>query len=127
MKKSVVSIRAAIVAGLLTAVAVPAVSAYSDNVPNYGQSGKTVADPSPAAAGAQGNGNGVGRPDYWGGCRGIHGVENPGQGLGNGLNGGNGVGTGNGNAYGLDKEWKQCPADQSEDVEGTSYSMPETR
>lgn len=127
MKTSGLFVRAAIVTGLLAAVTVPAANALTDNTPNYGQSGKTLADPSPAAAGAQGNGNGVGRPDYWGGCRGIHGVENPGQGLGNGLNGGSGVGSGNGNAYGLDKEWKQCPAGDEDVVEGTSYSMPETR
>lgn len=122
MKTTSLITRVVVATALLGAVAVPAANAFSDNVPNYGNSGKTVADPSPA--GGQGNGNGVGRPDGWGGCRGIHGGDNPGQGLANGLNGGNGGG--NGNAYGHDKPWKDCGAGD-EEVEGVSYSLPVTR
>lgn len=118
MKKVSVITRAAIVTGLLAAVAVPAANAYSDNA-NLGQSLDVRQDDGAAA-----NSNGNGRPDYWGGCRGVHGGDNPGQGLENGLAGGLHNGSGNGEAKGWDKEWKQC---ESSAVAGTSVDLPETR
>lgn len=120
MKKVSVITRAAIVTGLLAAVAVPAANASSDNA-NLGNSADVHQD-----GGASANANGVGRPDYWGGCRGVHGGANPGEGLGNGLTGGFHTGMGNGAANGWDKDWKDCsPA--PEDVAGTSVDLPATR
>ncbi|MFM7872590.1 MAG: hypothetical protein ACKPBG_13055 [Actinomycetota bacterium] len=69
MKKFSVITRAAIVTSLLAAVAVPAANAASDNEPNLGNS-------------AQSANSNSSRNDYWGGCNGVHGVDNPGQGEG---------------------------------------------
>lgn len=106
MKKITVITRAAIVSGLLAAVAVPAANAYSENA-NLGSSVGVRQD-----GGASANSNGVGRPDYWGGCRGVHGDANPGQGNGP-------VGGFNGQGNGPDKS---C---ESSGVAGAT--VPETR
>ena len=124
MKTSSLITRAVIVTGFLAAVAVPAANAVSDNTPNYGNSGKSVADPSPAASNNENNGNafGNGGRGTWGGCRGVHGNDNPGQGVGPVAN--------KGNANGHDKPWKDCGGgtpDPDEDVEGSNYTLPVTR
>lgn len=109
MKNVSVITRAAIVTGLLAAIALPA-NAMSDNAPNLGNSVEN------ANANANANGN---RNDYWGGCNGVHGVDNPGDGLSGGLAGNSGAST-----AGNSKDWKQCSASGTA---GASADIPQTR
>ncbi|MFM1752594.1 MAG: hypothetical protein RL119_1556 [Actinomycetota bacterium] len=126
MKTSGIITRTVIATSFLVTLAVPVASAYSDNA-NLGQSGDVRQDGEPSAAGSE-NSQG-GRNDYWGGCRGVHGGDNPGGGLGNGLGDGYNSGNGDGDASGHDKSWKQCgttpPPPPSGD--GGSSAIPETR
>ncbi|MFM7126314.1 MAG: hypothetical protein ACKOYO_05590 [Actinomycetota bacterium] len=110
MNKVSVIARAAIVSGFLAVVAVPAANAMSDNEPNLGNSVEN------ANVNANANSNSS-RNDYWGGCNGVHGVDNPGDGLSGGLAGNSGA-----SAEGNTKDWKQCSASG---VAGAS--VPETR
>jgi hypothetical protein len=130
MKNSKLITRAVIATSFLVTLAVPVASAYSENS-NLGNSEDVRQDGYTEAATAENNGNGVGRPDTWGGCRGRHGNYNPGQGQGPGANGNssNAGGNGNGNAYGLVKQ-NSCGGgtpDPDEDVEGSNYTLPQTR
>ena len=128
MKTSNVIVRAAVATSFLAALVVPAANAVSENQPNYGNSGKSAEEMAPAGS-ENGNGFGNGRNDYWGGCRGVHGGDNPGKGLGNGLGAGFNSGNGNGKANGHDKPWKQCPGQggDDDDVEGSNNTLPQTR
>ncbi len=130
MKTSGIITRTVIATSFLVTLAVPVASAYSDNA-NLGNSEEVRQDGDTSAAGSensQGNGFGNGRNDYWGGCRGVHGGDNPGGGLGNGLGNGYNAGNGQGNANGHDKPWKQCPGQDDEEVlGGGSTAIPETR
>lgn len=112
MKKVSVITRAAIVTGLLAVVAVPAANAMSDNEPNLGNSTEQANDNANANSS---------RNDYWGGCNGVHGVDNPGDGLAGGLAGNSGD-----EANGNTKDWKQCSVSE---VAGTTVDadLPETR
>jgi hypothetical protein len=107
MKKVSVITRAAIVTGLLAAIALPA-NAIPDNSPNLGNSVEN----------ANANANSS-RNDYWGGCNGVHGVDNPGDGLSSGLAGNSGA-----SANGNTKDWKQCSASGTA---GASADIPQTR
>ena len=131
MKNSKFITRAIIVTGFLAAVAVPAANAVSENTPNWGNSGKAeTTTTTGSSSSSNGNGFGNGGTGYWGGCRGVHGGDNSGQGLGNGLGNGFNTGNGNGNAYGHDKPWKQCgptPPPPPPGVEGSNYTLPQTR
>jgi|GEM_PF-6760216 len=110
MNKVSVIARAAIVSSFLAVVAVPAANAMSDNEPNLGNSAEN------ANANADSNSS---RNDYWGGCNGVHGVDNPGDGLSGGLAGNSGA-----SAEGNTKDWKQCSASGTA---GASADIPETR
>lgn len=95
--------------GLLIALAVPAAYASVDETP--GNQGRANAENSHVG---QPDGRPVGKPDYWGGCRGIHGDKNPGQGLTHGLEG--------------RTHDDDCDIHEPHDeVLGGSYTMPETR
>jgi hypothetical protein len=128
MKNSKFITRAIIVTGFLATVAVPAANAVSENA-NLGNS--PLAQPAGPEAAGTSNGNGVGRPDTWGGCRGRHGNDNPGQGVGptgsGGASNSNAGGNGNGNAYGLIKQNSCGGHTPDEDVEGSNYTLPQTR
>lgn len=109
MKTSQLIARTSVATGLLIALAVPAAYASMDGEPG------SRANTENAHRGGQPDDRPVGKPDYWGGCRGIHGDENPGRGLEHGLAGRT-----------HDDDCDVHDHDEDE-VLGSSYTMPETR
>jgi hypothetical protein len=126
MKTSGIITRTVIATSFLVTLAVPVASAYSDNA-NLGESSEVRQDGGAASANSE---NGTGRPDFWGGCRGIHGVDNPGGGLASGLAGGTATGASNASENANENANvpnRDCPTTPEEEVAGTSVDLPETR